>query len=1100
MIARVLEGAWREDAPATRLDEALLTRTGDHLLKSGGGALAWRRIRGSDLARTAVGRELKAAFQLHALHAVRMEAIAADVIALLRAAGVETLLVKGWAVSRLYPETGLRPYGDIDLFVGPGDVARTARLAGDRAERLDVHGQAHDCGGRTLPELHERSRVVRLGTTPVRVLGPEDQLRHLCLHMLRHSAWRPLWLCDVAVVLESLPRGFDWDLCLGPTRLKARQIECVVALAHRLLGASLPGAPGAGWVARIPTWLEPAVLGHWARLWSHYYEGRPLASYLHEPGRLRAALSRRWPSALEATVRLGAPFDGLPRLPIQLADVGIRFLRSLAALPRALAPGRAVRGRADRPVSARGRGRTTRRAAGRAPLAASVIVPTRGGADRIAACLEALCGQDLPASAYEVLVVDDASEQSVAPIVERVARAHPDVNLATIRLPGWGGISRARNVGIRATRGSVVLFVDDDAIPDPDWISRILERYRCGGALAAPDGVGGGWRPAEAGIYGLYFLARTYVDDGRHGERLDGAGGVNMSFARAALEVVGGFDPLFTHVSDDADINRRMCEAGRRLVVDGRNTVARRMPASLAGFVAKMLGRGAGSHAFHLKYASDPLALRGLPRLAATPCVVPLAAWCGWRLARAVGRPRAWPALSVLWLVDHICRSVGFAASDLAHRGRTLLEPLLRVIRLGLRNGVESLLFGAPPWRALCARRKTPAGPSGRLVVASGPVFSRSWGGIGREWVEALSSAGLLRGFVPAGSSPGLVRADLVVAPAGYALELFERYAATAPTTVRVLRRECTHRLEVHDRLAREARRWCARPDDPPQPEAGPPPPDVARDLAEYALADAIVVPSRFSARGFMSRGVRPSSLRVLRPGVDARRFGPGTSGERSRTFRAVFVGLVGLRKGVAHLLSAWSAAPGLGELVLVGPVQEDLPAAVRPLLSAPGVAWRRRVSSAELVRLYRSAWVVCLPSIQDGWGLSAHEAMACGTPVVVSDAAGVAELVEPGVTGRVVPAGQTDPLREALADLARDRSLIEAMGERARVRAAALDIARYRAGVVALVSQLATARTEPRAEQVVTALPGARQAARSFAAAASLNDGSPVWHDDVEQ
>jgi hypothetical protein len=64
-----------------------------------------------------VSAELHDAYRLFALQAVLHEQRLTRAFALLRAAGVEAILGKGWAVARLYPDLGLRPYGDIDLYV-----------------------------------------------------------------------------------------------------------------------------------------------------------------------------------------------------------------------------------------------------------------------------------------------------------------------------------------------------------------------------------------------------------------------------------------------------------------------------------------------------------------------------------------------------------------------------------------------------------------------------------------------------------------------------------------------------------------------------------------------------------------------------------------------------------------------------------------------------------------------------------------------------------------------------------------------------------------------------------------------------------------------
>ena len=66
-----------------------------------------------------------------------------------------------------------------------------------------------------MEELYLHSQLVLLGKAEIRVLGFEDQVRLLCLHMLYHGVFRPVWLCDLGMTLESLPSDFDWDYFLS---------------------------------------------------------------------------------------------------------------------------------------------------------------------------------------------------------------------------------------------------------------------------------------------------------------------------------------------------------------------------------------------------------------------------------------------------------------------------------------------------------------------------------------------------------------------------------------------------------------------------------------------------------------------------------------------------------------------------------------------------------------------------------------------------------------------------------------------------------------------------------------------------------------------
>ena len=128
LVARVLAGAWCQSPPPVELSAGELAAIGPLLLGSGAGALAWWRIRGSALGTTPAALELREAYRLHSLEAALHERSIKTIVALLRSAGVEPVLVKGWAVARLYPEAGLRPYGDIDLCVRPEQYRQAAAL------------------------------------------------------------------------------------------------------------------------------------------------------------------------------------------------------------------------------------------------------------------------------------------------------------------------------------------------------------------------------------------------------------------------------------------------------------------------------------------------------------------------------------------------------------------------------------------------------------------------------------------------------------------------------------------------------------------------------------------------------------------------------------------------------------------------------------------------------------------------------------------------------------------------------------------------------------------------------------------------------------
>jgi Uncharacterised nucleotidyltransferase len=293
------------------------------LVGSGAGPLAWWRIRHSELRGTQAAQALHVDYIDKSVHAALGERDVVELVGLLRSADTEPILLKGWSIARLYPEPGLRPFGDIDVAMHPR-VRPAARAALDSptGRRLDpdlVHEELEPLTQRDWDGLYARSELVPLDGTPVRVLSPEDHLAFLCLHFLRHGAWRPLWLCDIAVALEQRTDRFSWNQCLAGDPRHADWIMCAIELARVLLGARVDGMPPADRSTRLPGWLIPAVLKQWETPTLVAHVPAPfMAQSLRQPAGIPLALRRRWPDPIQATMRTGGRVNNLPRLPFQI--------------------------------------------------------------------------------------------------------------------------------------------------------------------------------------------------------------------------------------------------------------------------------------------------------------------------------------------------------------------------------------------------------------------------------------------------------------------------------------------------------------------------------------------------------------------------------------------------------------------------------------------------------------------------------------------------------------------------------------------------------------------------------------------------------------
>src|SRR5437763_15583798 len=111
LVSAFLSGSWRQGQSPPGMDSVELDTVAPLLYGSGAGGLGWWRVRETDLRATESGEVLHQAYRLQALQAKIHESKIQKIFSLLRAASVEPILNKGWAISRLYPQAGLRPFG-----------------------------------------------------------------------------------------------------------------------------------------------------------------------------------------------------------------------------------------------------------------------------------------------------------------------------------------------------------------------------------------------------------------------------------------------------------------------------------------------------------------------------------------------------------------------------------------------------------------------------------------------------------------------------------------------------------------------------------------------------------------------------------------------------------------------------------------------------------------------------------------------------------------------------------------------------------------------------------------------------------------------------
>lgn len=201
-----------------------------------------------------------------------------------------------------------------------------------------------------------------------------------------------------------------------------------------------------------------------------------------------------------------------------------------------------------------------------------------------------------------------------------------------------------------------------------------------------------------------------------------------------------------------------------------------------------------------------------------------------------------------------------------------------------------------------------------------------------------------------------------------------------------------------------------------------------------HAIAGSQAALGVLRAKGYRGRGsVIPQF------GVDPKLFAPtGTPGSGPPTIG--YIARLVEEKGVLVLLEALAGLAGEWRLHVIGsgPLESEAQRRAAMLGFADRVTWERGLVSTEIPDRLRSFTVLVQPSLtrphwKEQFGRAVMEAMACGIPVIGSDSAEIPHVL--GEAGLLVPEGQPDALRAALARLLADAELRQELGRRGRAR-----------------------------------------------------------------
>ncbi|MFL4469315.1 glycosyltransferase family 2 protein [Tateyamaria armeniaca] len=201
-------------------------------------------------------------------------------------------------------------------------------------------------------------------------------------------------------------------------------------------------------------------------------------------------------------------------------------------------------------------------------LPVSVVVVSRDRPDALMRCLTGLA--QVQFAPFEVVVVADEDGRTAVselPFVDQlkvVPFEHPN-------------ISEARNLGISHAAGDIIAFIDDDAVPEPGWLTHLITPFQqshvaaTGGFVRGRNGISFQWMGRSVDETGA--TEPLELDPERatvltpKGHRATKTEGTNMAVRRDVLIALEGFDPGFAFFLDETDLNVRLARAGHATAI-----------------------------------------------------------------------------------------------------------------------------------------------------------------------------------------------------------------------------------------------------------------------------------------------------------------------------------------------------------------------------------------------------------------------------------------------------------------------------------------------------------------------------------------------------
>lgn len=228
----------------------------------------------------------------------------------------------------------------------------------------------------------------------------------------------------------------------------------------------------------------------------------------------------------------------------------------------------------------------------------SIIVPTYNTSDVLSQCIESIYQQSTDRKDFEVIVVNDGGKDVTTDLgslghgceVQEFYQDHK-------------GPAAARNLGIVKAKGEIILFLDDDSLPTPNWLSATIQAWE---TYSDFDGIGGyiAGEPTDS----IYCRVNSdffnwYLDRHLIGDHCTFVVTCNAGYKKAVLEKIGLFDDRYKKASgEDRDLNIRILKMGGRLRLDKDILVYHDRDLTFLSFARKNYNYGKAAFEIYQRY------------------------------------------------------------------------------------------------------------------------------------------------------------------------------------------------------------------------------------------------------------------------------------------------------------------------------------------------------------------------------------------------------------------------------------------------------------------------------------------------------------------